>query len=421
MVNQLIAPARRRLAAVLVGCAVAGCSFFQKAPPPPPVANAVPAPVIELPKPSATHRFELDPGGSDIVGYVQKTVVGKEDTLPDIARRFDVGYEELLLANPGVDPWLPGVGREVVVPTQFILPAAPHAGVVVNVAAMRIFYYPPHKKGEPQIVYTHPIGIGKVGWKTPEGTTKIISRQKDPVWVVPKSVRDEHAENGDTLPAVVPAGPDNPLGAYEFRLGWPSYLIHGTNKPYGVGMRSSHGCMRLYPEDIAVFFDLIPIGTKVTIVNQPYLFGWRDGTLYLQAFAVMEDDSRDWAKDPKRLLARLLSPKLRQRVAEHESEIDWQRVADMAHEPRAIPVPVTGDPEDTNQVVAHSLLVQNILPAGSNWDGTTGLLVDEKTYNELIGDREKPAAASAAGPTPVPAQSPLPQHQAASKQIQISQ
>ena len=138
--------------------------------------------------------------------------VGKDDTLPDIARRFDVGYEEMLTANPGVDPWLPGVGREVVVPTQFVLPAAPHEGVVVNVAAMRIFYYPPHKKGEPQMVYTHPIGIGKVGWKTPEGTTKIVSRQKDPVWIVPKSVRDEHAENGEKLPAQVPAGPDNPLG-----------------------------------------------------------------------------------------------------------------------------------------------------------------------------------------------------------------
>jgi hypothetical protein len=98
-----------------------------------------------------------------------------------------------------------------------------------------------------------------------------------------------------------------------FRLTWPSYLIHGTNKPYGVGMRSSHGCMRLYPEDIAVFFDLIPIGTKVTVVNQPYLFGWRDGTLYLQAYAVMEDDSRDWDKNRKRLLGHLLSPKLQKR------------------------------------------------------------------------------------------------------------
>ena len=153
----------------------------------------------------------MDPG-SDIVGYVQKTIIGKDDTLPDIARRFDVGYEEMLTANPGVDPWLPGVGREVVVPTQFILPAAPHEGVVVNVAAMRIFYYPPHKKGQPETVYTHPIGIGKVGWKTPEGTTKIVSRQKDPVWVVPKSVREEHQENGEQLPATGARGTGQSAG-----------------------------------------------------------------------------------------------------------------------------------------------------------------------------------------------------------------
>src|SRR6202167_4235402 len=398
-----------RLAVCLGGLGLGACTLFRHTPvAPPPVVNAAPPPAPQLPTPNATHKFEVDPG-SDIVGYVQKTTVGKEDTMPDIARRFDVGYEEILTANPGVDPWLPGVGREVVVPTQFILPAAPHEGVVVNVAAMRIFYYPPHKKGEPQIVYTHPIGIGKVGWKTPEGTTKIVSRQKDPVCVVPKSVRDEPLENGDKLPAVVPAGPDNPLGAYEFRLSWPSYLIHGTNKPYGVGMRSSHGCMRLYPEDIAVFFDLIPIGTKVTIVNQPYLFGWRDGTLYLQAYAVMEDDSRDWNKNHKRLQAILLSPKLRHRAADHESEIDWQRVGDMAHAPRAIPVPVTGDPVGTDEVIAHALLVQNILPEGSNWDGTSGLLVDEKTYNELLGDREKPAPAPAPPPEATSQQMRAPQ------------
>jgi L,D-transpeptidase ErfK/SrfK len=351
-----------------------------------------------LPKPNATHQFEVD-SGSDIVGYVQKTIVGKEDTLPDIARRFDVGYEEILTANPGVDPWLPGVGREVVVPTQFILPAAPHEGVVVNVAAMRIFYYPPHKKGEPQIVYTHPIGIGKVGWKTPEGTTKIISRQKDPVWVVPKSVREEHAEDGEKLPAQVPAGPDNPLGAFEFRLGWPSYLIHGTNKPYGVGMRSSHGCIRLYPEDIAVFFDMIPIGTKVTVVNQPYLFGWRDGTLYLQAYTVMEDDSRDWNKNRKLLLSKLLNPRLQKRVADHDNEIDWQRVGDLAHTPRAVPVPITGDLGGVDDVIGKSLLVENTLPTGSNWDGKSGLLVDEKTFKELVGGRAE------APPPPPPAAS----------------
>ena len=377
------------LCALLCALVIAGCSLFHPVPKePPPVAKALPPPQPVLPKPKATHHFDVD-SGSDIVGYVQKTIVGKDDTLPDIARRFDVGYEEILTANPGVDPWLPGVGREVVVPTQFILPAAPHEGVVVNVAAMRIFYYPPHKKGEPETVYTHPIGIGKVGWKNPEGTTKIVSRQKDPVWVVPKSVREEHQEDGEQLPAKVPAGPDNPLGAYEFRLGWPSYLIHGTNKPYGVGMRSSHGCMRLYPEDIAVFFDLIPIGTKVTVVNQPYLFGWRDGTLYLQAYAVMEDDSRNWDKDRKRLLAKLLHPKDRGKIAQHDDEIDWQRVGDLAHTPRAVPVPVTGGHDGVDDVIAQGVLVENILPEGSNWDGQSGLLVDEKTFNDLLNGRDK--------------------------------
>jgi L,D-transpeptidase ErfK/SrfK len=376
----------------------AGCSLFRAAPPPPPPPQAAPPPPPPLPKPTATHRFELTPESGDVVGYVQKVTVGKDDTMPDIARRFDVGYEEILLANPGVDAWLPGVGREVVVPTQFVLPAAPHEGVVVNVAAMRIFYYPPHKKGEPQLVFTHPIGIGRVGWKTPEGTTKIISRQKDPVWVVPKSVREEHAEDGEKLPAVVPAGPDNPLGQYAFRLSWPSYLIHGTNKPYGVGMRSSHGCMRLYPEDIAVFFDLIPIGTKVTVVNQPYLFGWRDGVLYMQAYAVMEDDSRDWNSNRKRLLSNLLNPKQRQKIGQRiegqDKDIDWQRVGDLAHAPRAIAVPVTGGGDGLDEVLAKSLLVENTLPEGSNWDGKSGLLVDEKTFNELVSGRSDAPPAS---------------------------
>src|SRR5580692_2645284 len=321
MANQFSAVIRRTvwLTLCIGALSTAACSLFRPIPKePPPVVKALPPPEPVFPKPAQTHYFEVD----------QSSGI--------------VGYEEMTTANPGVDPWLPGAGREVVVPTQFILPAAPHEGVVVNVAAMRIFYYPPRKKGEPETVYTHPLGIGKVGWKTPEGTTKIISRQKDPIWVVPKSVRDEHAEDGETLPAQVPPGPDNPLGQYEFRLGWPSYLIHGTNKPYGVGMRSSHGCMRLYPEDIAVFFDLIPIGTKVTVVNQPYLFGWRDGTLYMQAYAVMEDDSRNWSKDRKRLLAKLLHPKERGKIAQHDAEIDWERVAELAHSPRAVPVPVTG-------------------------------------------------------------------------------
>jgi L,D-transpeptidase ErfK/SrfK len=393
---------RAPILTLILGLSTSGCALFRGTPvappPPPPAAPAAP----ELPAPKATHRFEID-ANTEVVGYVQRTVVGKEDTLPDIARRFDVGYEEILLANPGVDPWLPGAGREVIVPTQFILPAAPHEGVVVDVAAMRIFYYPPHKKDEPAVVYTHPIGIGRVGWKTPEGTTKIVSRTKDPVWVVPKSVRDEHAEDGEKLPATVPAGPDNPLGQYMFRLSWPSYLIHGTNKPYGVGMRSSHGCMRLYPEDIAVFFNLIPIGTKVTVVNQPYLFGWRDGTLYFQAYAVMEDDSRDWSKNRQRLLSHLLNPKAlpraRKVVSIQDNDIDWQRIGDLAHNPRAVPVPVTGGHDGIDAVVAQSLLVANALPEGSNWDGKSGLLVDEKTFNDLVGGQPKAPPVSQSPPS----------------------
>lgn len=379
--------------------ALTGCSLFHPKPKePPPVTRELPLPRPALPSPKATFKFDVDPN-SDLVGYVQRVEVGKEDTLPDIARRFDVGYEEIATANPGVDPWLPGMGTEVVVPTQYILPA-PREGVVVDVAAMRIYYFPPHKKNEPQVVYTHPIGIGRVGWKTPEGTTKIISRTKDPVWVVPKSVRKEHAKDGDMLPPTVPAGPDNPLGQYMFRLQWPSYLIHGTNKPYGVGMRSSHGCMRLYPEDIAVFYDLIPIGTKVTVVNQPYLFGWREGTLYMQAYEVMEDDARNWAKERQKLLTKIVQPKMRESMAGHDVEIDWQRVHDLAHAPRAIPIAVSGAGEDVDAALARSLLVENTLPEGSNWDGKSGLLVDEQTFNDLVSSRDKAPPTNNAGPGP---------------------
>ena len=389
-----------RYALLAVLSLLAGCSLLRPAVRDKP-APAPPAAKPELPKPLALHRTSLGPADGDVIGYVQKVIVGKEDTLSDIARRFDVGYEEMVLANPGVDPWLPGVGREVVVPTSFILPAAVHEGVVVNLAAMRIFYFQPHKKGEPQTVYTHPIGIGRVGWKTPEGTAKIIKKLKDPVWVVPKSVREEHAADGDILPEKVPPGPDNPLGQYEFRLDWPSYLIHGTNKPYGVGMRSSHGCMRLYPEDIAAFFDLIPVGTKVTVVNQPYLFGWRDHTLYLQSYAVLEDDTRDRTLKSRNLIDQMLSPKLRQRIADHDKEIDWQRVGELARSPRGVPVPVTGGLDGVDAVVAQARLVDNVLPEGSNWDGKSGLLIDENTFHDLLGDRN---TAPAAPPTPVASQ-----------------
>ena len=238
------------------------------------------------------------------------TVSKKEDTFADIARRFNVGYTELVRANPGVDPWLPGEGTEIVLPTEFILPDAPREGIVLNLAQMRLYYFPKPKKEGPVEVITHPIGIGKVGWATPEGTTKVVSHVKDPTWTPPVSVREQHAKDGDILPATVPPGPDNPLGRHMMRLGWPSYLMHGTNKPPAVGMRASAGCVRLYPEDIALLFDAVPDGTKVTVVNQPVLLGWHGDRLLVQTYEPLVDDKRDWSDVPKMMQQKLKKPKL---------------------------------------------------------------------------------------------------------------
>ena len=361
-----------------------------------------------LERATASHSFTLAPGPNDVVGTLLVTTVAGDDTLPDIARRFNVGYEEIVRANPGVDPWIPGVGRDVLVPTRFVLPDAPHEGVVINVAAMRLYYYPKPGPGEPQRVITHPIGIGKVGWQTPEGTTKIVARVKDPVWVPPVSVRKEHLENGDVLPAKVAAGPDNPLGAHMFRLGWPSYLIHGTNKPYGVGMRSSHGCVRLYPEDIAILYDAVPLGTPVRVVNQPVVLGWVGDTLYAESFGVLEDDPRGERAMPRAPKGKSIGS-LWQRIRAHQPEIDWQRVHDVAAHPSGIPVPVMKrESVAVAELAAAARRVANVLPEGATWNGQTGLLVDEVQYREMIGAREPVVAAPA--PTAPSGASPVPAH-----------
>jgi len=381
----------RAALAALSCCLIAGCSLFapgrRAAPPPPPPPPPRPA----LPLPVATERFELD-DGQDVVGVVQVVHASKDDTLTDIARRFNVGYEEILRANPQVDPWLPGEGREIIVPSEFILPNAPRSGVVINIPAMRIFYYPPLKRGSPPIVYTHPIGIGKVGWRTPEGVTKIVRAEKDPTWRVPVSVRKEHLENGQELDAVIGPGPDNPLGKYAFYLSWQSYLIHGTNKPAGVGLRSSHGCIRLYPEDIEQFYSLVPIGTPVRVVNQPFLFGWRDGELYMQPLDVFEDDTRDWQKAQKRLLSHSLATALQQRLKSQHQHIDWERVSSLSRNPRGIPVSVTEADASLDSVLAAAPRVQNTLPDGSTWDGNSDLPMDEASFKQLFSEAEPDAA-----------------------------
>jgi len=381
-----------RVTATLTCLLIAGCSLLGQlrhpappAPPAPPVAPALPAPL-------ANERFEFDPG-QDVVGVVQVVTAGRDDTLTDIARRFNVGYEEIVRANPKVDPWLPGEGREIVIPSQFILPDAPRTGLVINIAAMRIFYYPPVRRGERPLVLTHPIGIGKVGWRTPEGVTKIVRRQQDPTWRVPVSVRKEHHENGEDLDPVIGPGPDNPLGKYAFYLQWPSYLIHGTNKPAGVGLRSSHGCIRLYPEDIEEFFAVVPVGTQVRVVNQPFVFGWRDGQLYMQPFDVLEDDTRDWAKASRRLLSKSLAATLQQQLQAHGTQVDWTLVSALARAPRGVPVPITDPDATVEQILAGAPRVQNVLPEGSSWDGKSDLPMDEASFKQMLSETEPGAPA----------------------------
>src|SRR5262245_8865864 len=292
-----------RIAVPLLAALVAACtpfeSLWKKSPKEAQDQADVAAPKPELPLGEATHRYFIEPD-QDVVGHVQVTHSKHEDTFADIARRFNVGYTELVRANPGVDPWLPGEGTQIVLPTEFVLPDAPREGLVLNLAQMRLYYYPQPEKEGPVEVITHPIGIGKVGWATPEGSTKVVSHVKDPVWTPPLSVRNEHAKDGDILPPTVPPGPDNPLGRHMMRLGWPSYLIHGTNKPPGVGMRASHGCIRMYPEDIAKVFPEIPIGMKVTVVNQPLLYRWQGDSLYVQSYPLHEDERDGTGKEKKK-------------------------------------------------------------------------------------------------------------------------
>jgi L,D-transpeptidase ErfK/SrfK len=231
------------------------------------------------------------PGGQDtVVGEVQYTTAQHEDTLLDLGRRFGVGYEEIVAANPGVDPWLPGAGAQVLIPSRYILPELPHDGLVVSLAEHRLYYFPRPKPGEAPVVMTYPISIGKMDWKTPLGLTRIIHKREKPIWYPPESVRREHEADGRPLPKAVPAGPDNPLGDYAMRLGIPggAYLIHGTNLPAGVGMQVTHGCIRMYPENIAELYKLVPVNTPVRMIDQPYRMGWRGEELYIEVHAPLQ-------------------------------------------------------------------------------------------------------------------------------------
>ncbi len=256
-----------------------------------------------------------------------------EETLLDIARRHRLGYEEITRANPAVDAWVPGEGTAVNLPTQFVLPQARRKGLVINIAEYRMYYFV--SENDQTTVTTFPISIGRMDWQTPLGRSSITNKVHKPTWYPPASIREEWAADGRVLGSAVPPGPDNPLGDYALRLSIPGYLIHGTNKPDGVGMQVTHGCIRMFPEDIEWLFPKIPLNTPVQIVNQPSKLGWSGNDLFLEVHpSLTQSDETE-----QRSLTEITEAYVKV-TKDQPAEIDWELVNEVFHIQSGIPVKV---------------------------------------------------------------------------------
>jgi len=255
----------------------------------------------------ASTTYELPDNGAVVIGADSRIRAHYEDTLPDLAHQYSLGYEEIIRANPGVDIWLPGEGKEIVLPGRRILPPGRHEGIVLNLPEHRLYFYPKPKRGKKPQVITYPVSIGRMDWRSPLGETHIMAKEVNPSWYPPESIRREHAANGDPLPLIVPPGPANPLGAFKMRLavGDGTYEIHGTNNPVAVGLAVTHGCIRMYPEDVAALFRMVAVGTKVLLLNEPVKIAYVDGELTVEVHPPVDDEGRTLAPDLDTLSRRL--------------------------------------------------------------------------------------------------------------------
>jgi L,D-transpeptidase ErfK/SrfK len=317
--------------------------------------------------------FALPAPGNTIVGETRVVTDVGQNTLLDIARHYDLGYHEIEAANRGIDLWAPGKHQKIVVPTEFILPPKPWTGIVINMPQRRLYYFPKPETGQAPRVMTYPLSIFRSGWPTPLGTTRVIGKHKDPSWFVPKSIQEEHRRNGEpNFPTYFPPGPDNPMGMLAIQTGFPAIFIHGTNKPWGVGLRTSHGCFHLYPENAAEIFPILPVETPVRIINAPYVIGRRENRLYMAAFERIADYPSPLGPLTCAVAAvvRLMSdePDEVRRTA-----VDWERVPGVAQAQSPVPAVISpGGPTLEEYISAIRPEVYRYPPYGKDANG--GLL-----------------------------------------------
>jgi L,D-transpeptidase ErfK/SrfK len=300
------------------GCGVTRESLVKSLPPPARLEETIESNVFRV------------ANEDDVIGRLAVVRLEKGDTLPDIARHFSLGINTISAANPETDIWVPEPGKRILLSTSFILPDTPREGIVINLAAMRLFYFPGN--GNLLTVSTYPVGVGTEERPTPMGQMYINRKKFRPTWYVPASIAEDHRKKGDPLPAEVPPGPLNPLGEYALYLSKSGYLIHGTNKPASIGLRATNGCIRLYPEDIKSLFENTPVKTPVTIVDQPYLVGQRDGVVYMQVHEPSEETA---TTELERAYAKLINF---ERMSGHA--LDWKKIEAVVTEASGVPVPL---------------------------------------------------------------------------------
>jgi L,D-transpeptidase ErfK/SrfK len=280
-----------------------------------------------------------------MIGSTRTYQVRQGDTFLDLARLYGLGYNEIEQANPGLDPWVPPINQTIVLPTEWVVPAAPYKGLIVNIPEMRLYYFHPKPKIGPQLVSTYAVGLGRDDWRTPRGEFRISGKTKNPTWVIPESILEERIrEKGRHETFIAGGDPENPLGKYRLELTMPGYRIHGTNIPWGVGRQVSHGCVRLYPEDIEQLFQMVRVGDPGAFVYQPVKVGARGGRI----FAEVHPDIYRLTPGPFREARRLLEE------FGWTEQVDQRRLQRAVEEQSGVPLEITaygGSPEQLPEEV----------------------------------------------------------------------